>query len=608
MTMRNLARALALALICLWVYHPCLHGTWLWDDGLEVARNPMVRSTGGWWQAWVHPQGMDYFPLKGTFQWVEWHLWGDDPFGYHVAGVALHVAGALLLWRLLLALGCPAAFVGGLLFAVHPLAVESVAWISELKNTLSLPPLLLAAIAAVRFDSGGRRRDQVLALFWFIAALLCKTSVVMLPFRILLLAWWRRGRIGARDLAAAAPFLAAAAALGLVTVWFQSTRAIGIAGTPQPLLGRLAQAGWSIAEYARSFAWPSGLSPVYPPGPAGWAALLPWLGLAAVLGALWARRAGWGRHGLLGAGWYLLNLAPVLGLVPMAYSRVSPRADHLAYLPMAGLAGLAAAALGSAQRRIAGRAGGARGARLPLAVIAGLALGALAIESHSLAARYVDSRALWSFAVERNPGAWLARNNLGRELLEEGRAGAAEEQFRAAIAAQPDSPEAHANLGNALEAQGRDAEARAQYGAALAIDPGFAGAHYDLGLALLRSRSMAAAAEQFQEAVRLDPGHAQALNGLGLALAGQGRPDEAMARYEEAIRVEPGLAEAHLNLGNALFRKGRTLEAVGEYREAIRLRPGYAGAHFNLGQALLSLGRTDEARAELEAARAAANH
>jgi tetratricopeptide (TPR) repeat protein len=606
--MRNLARALALALICVWVYHPCLHGTWLWDDGLEVAQNPMVRSAGGWWQAWVHPQGMDYFPLKGTFQWIEWHLWGPDPFGYHAASLALHIAGSILVWRLLRVLGVPAAYVGGLLFAVHPMAVESVAWISELKNTLSLPPLLLAAIAAVRFDSGGRRRDQVLALLWFVAALLCKTSVVMLPFFILLLAWWRRGRIGARDLAASAPFFGAAAALGLVTVWFQSTRAIGAAGTPQPLLQRLAQAGWSVEEYARLFVWPPALAPVYPAGASGWTALLPWLGLAAVLGVLWAWRSGWGRHGLLGAGWYLLNLAPVLGLVPMAYSRVSPRADHLAYLPMVGLAGLAAAALGCAQRRIARRTGGGIGPRLPLAAVAAVALAALAVESHSLAGRYVDPRALWSFAVERNPGAWLARNNLGRELLQEGRAAAAEEQFRAAVAAQPDSPEAHANLGNALEAQGRDADARGEYGAALSLDPGFEGAHYDLGLALLRSRSFPAAAEQFRAAVRLDPGHAQALNGLGLALAGEGRLDEAMGRYQEAVRANPGLPEAHLNLGNALFRMGRTSEAVAEYREAIRLEPGYAGAHFNLGQALLSLGRADEARAELEAARGASNH
>lgn len=606
--MKTALRALALALVCLWIYQPCLHGTWLWDDGLEVAQNPMVQSAGGWWQAWVHPQGMDYFPLKGTFEWLEWRLWGADPFGYHLTSLALHVAGALLVWRLLGMIGVPAAFLGGLLFAVHPLAVESVAWISELKNTLSLPPLLLAAIAFVEFDRSRRRRDLARSLAWFLASLLCKTSTVMLAFVILLYAWWRRGRVGARDLRDAAPFFGIAAALGLVTVWFQSTRAIGLAGTPQPLLGRLAEAGWSIADYARLFAWPAGIAPIYPPAGASAAALLPWLGLAGLLALLWLRRASWGRHAMLGAGWYLLNLAPVLGVVPMAYWRVSPRADHFAYLPMIGLAGLAAAALGRALRAADRRAGGRLGVRIALAILPGAALAALALESHACAAHYRDEASLWSFAVERNPAAWLARNNLGKVLLQEGRTAQAQAQFMAAVALQPDSPEAHANLGNALGAQGREEEARAQYAAALAIDPAFEGARYDLGLSLLRSRRFAEAAGQLEAALKLDPGHAQARNSLGLALAGMGRLGEAVEQYQEALRADPRLAEAHLNLGNILFRQGRLEEAVAEYREAIRISPRYAGAHYNLSQALLRMGRQDEARAELEQARSSANH
>ena len=601
--MRTAARALALALVCLWVYHPCLHGTWLWDDGLEVSQNPMVQSAGGWWAAWIHPQGMDYFPLKSTVQWLEWHLWGADPLGYHVVNLALHVAGALLVWRLLLALGVPSAYLGGLLFAVHPLAVESVAWISELKNTLSLPPLLMGCIAFAEFDRAGRRADLARSLLWFLASLLCKTSAVMLPFVILLFAWWRRGRIGARDLRAAGPFLGVAAAMGLVTVWFQSTRAIGIAGTPQGLWRRAAEAGWSVADYARMFAWPSGLSPVYPAHGASWLALAPWLGAAALLGLFWMRRAGWGRHAMLGSGWYLLNLAPVLGLVPMAFSRVSPRADHFAYLPMVGLAGLAAAAVGTGMRAAIRRMGGGFGARLAAAVPPALALGALALASHANAGRFSSEKALWSWAVERNPGAWLARNNLGRELLQEGRPGEAAEQFRAAVAAQPDSPEAHANLGNALQAQGLAEEARAEYASALRVDPRFAGARYDMGLSLLRSRRFEEAAAQFRAAAELDPGHAQARNNLGLALAGQGRLGEAMEQYRAALAADPRLPEAHLNLGNALFRQGRAQEAVREYREAIRLDPGYAGAHHNLALALSSLGRQQEADAEQEAAR-----
>jgi tetratricopeptide (TPR) repeat protein len=600
------AKIIGLALVCLWIYQPCLHGTWLWDDGLEITQNAAIQSPQGWWTSWVHPQGMDYFPLKGSFQWLEWHLWGADPLGYHLVNLALHILGALLVWRLFLSIGVQAAFYGCLLFAFHPLAVESVAWISELKNTLSLPPLLLSCITFVDFDRTGSRKAQAASLLWFLAALLCKTSVVMLPFVILLYAWWRRGRVGARDLAAAAPFLGVAAALGAVTVWFQSTRAIGLAGTPLGLGHRLVEAGWSLADYAGMFIWPYGLAPVYPAHGASPAAALPWLGVLVLIGILWLRSDAWGRGGLLGAGWYLLNLVPVLGIIPMAYSRVSPRADHFAYLPMVGLAGLATAGLCALWRIPSKWVGEGTGPRLALAFIPSLILVALAMQSHADAASFASEKALWSSAVEHNPQAWLARNNLGKEFLAEGQPAAAAEQFKAAIAIEPDSPEAHANLGNALEAEGRPEDARVEYQAALAIDPAFAGGHYSLGLSLLRSRLFNKAAGQFRDCVRLDPGFAQAHNNLGLALAGLGQLDEAMEQYRRALSADPRIAEAHLNLGNALFRSGRTEDAVAEYREALRLEPGYSGAHFNLGQALASLGRTSEADAEFAAARASA--
>ena len=156
--MKNLLRGLFLVLVSAWIYAPCLHGTWLWDDGLEVTQNLALRSPGGWWQPWVHPLGMDYFPLKSSLQWVEWRLWGANPLGYHLSNLVLHVVSSLLVWRLLSRLGLRTAYLGGLIFAVHPLAVESVAWIAEFKNTVSLPFLLLACLAYVGFDSGRRRR------------------------------------------------------------------------------------------------------------------------------------------------------------------------------------------------------------------------------------------------------------------------------------------------------------------------------------------------------------------------------------------------------------------------------------------------------------------
>jgi tetratricopeptide (TPR) repeat protein len=606
--MRKLLGSAVIALVSAWVYFPCLRGAWLWDDGLEIAQNPGIRASGGWWRAWTRPEGMDYFPLKSSLQWLEWHAWGAHPVGYHLVNLALHVASALLIWRLLRLLGVRAAFLGGLIFAVHPLAVESVAWISEFKNTVSLPPLLLASIAYVEFDSGGRRGAWVRSLAWFFAALACKTSVVMFPLVVLLFVWWRRDRIRRADLVSTLPFFAEALIMGVVTVWFQSTRAIGLAGTPESLGARLAQAGWSIVSYARMCLWPAGVSPVYPAAPVSRLAVVPWLGILAVLGICWARRGGWGRHALLGLGWFLLNLFPVLGIIPMAYFRVAPRADHFAYLPLVGIVGLAAAAYGAALGAWEKRRGTQLTVRLPFVIAISAVAGALAVEAHAYSAVFRDEKALWTYAVDRNPSAWLAHNNLGKALYEEGHAAAAAEQFREALAVQPNSPEAHANLGNCYQAEGLAGDARHEYAAALAIDPGFAGARYDLGVSLLRSGRFEEAATQFRTTLELDPAHAHARNNLGLALAGMGKFPEAMEEYRRAVALDPDLPEAHLNLGNAFFRLGRLQEAVLEYRQALRLYPGYSGAHSNLGQALVALGREAEAEAEFSEARRTANH
>jgi protein O-mannosyl-transferase len=600
--------ALLIALSAAWIYSPCLHGTWLWDDGLEITENPVLRTPGGWWSPWTGAGGLDYFPLKSSLQWLEWHLWGATPLGYHLVNLGLHVLSALLVWRLLRLLGVRAAFLGGLIFAVHPVAVESVAWISEFKNTVSLPPLLLAAIAFVEFDREGRRGAWLRSLAWFFAALACKTSVVMLPVVLLLYAWWRRGTLGRRDLLAVLPFFGEALAMGAATVWFQSTRSIGIAGIPEGIGARVAQAGWSLLSYARMCLWPVGFEPVYPVVAISPSAVLPWVAIGIVLGLFWVKRSGWGRAALLGSGWFLLNLVPVLGIIPMAYFRVSPRADHFAYLPLVGLAGLAAAAFGAALGACEKRATRRRGVRLAFAAGAAAAACALAVEAHAYSAAFHDEKALWTYAVERNPAAWLARSNLCKALYEERHPAEAAEQFRAAIALEPDSAEAHADLGNCLQAEGLGDDARKEYGAALALNPRFAGAHYDLGLSLLKAGRLEEAAGQFHATLDLDPAHAGATNNLGLALAGMGKLPEAMDAYKRALELNPNLPEAHLNLGNGFFRMGRYGEAIAEYREALRLYPEYSAAHSNLGHALAALGRGAEAEAEFSQARRTANH
>jgi tetratricopeptide (TPR) repeat protein len=606
--MRRVLGAMVVAAAAAWIYMPCLHGTWLWDDGLEISQNAVLRTASGWWTPWIHPGAMDYFPLKSSLQWVEWRLWGPNPLGYHLVNLALHVLSALLVWKLLHRLGVRGAFVGGLLFAVHPVAVESVAWISEFKNTVSLPPLLLASVAFLAYDMSRRRRWLLWSLVWFLAALACKTSVVMFPGVLLLYAWWRRGRVGTRDLLVSIPFFAESLAMGAATVWFQSTRSIGIAGVPESLGSRVVEAGWSIVSYARMCLWPAGLSPVYPAAPGSTAAGLAWLGILAVVGILWVRRRAWGRHAFLGSGWFILNLVPVLGIIPMAYYRVSPRADHFAYISLVGLVGLAAAAYGSAAQFLKRRPEGGRSLRVTLEAAVCLAACVMAVEARAYSAAFHDEKALWTYAVERNPKAWLAHGNLGKALYEERRFDDASREFWEAVALQPDSPEAHANLGNCLQAEGLVEDARREYAAAVAISPAFAGAHYDLGLSYLQAGLLQRASDEFRATLGIDPGHATARNNLGLALAGMGRLPEAMEQYRLALGLNPDLPEAHLNLGNALFRTGRLDEAVWQYREALRLYPGYSGAHNNLGQALAALGRPGEAEAEFAEARRTANH
>ena len=589
------AQAALIVLASAWIYGPTLRGGWLWDDGLEILRNSAVRSAAGWRTPWFAPVGMDYFPLKSSLQWLEWHLWGDQVFGYHLVNLALHLLSAFLIWRLLGKLGVRLGWVGGLLFAVHPVAVESVAWISEFKNTLSLPPLLLAMTAWVDYDRTGRPADRWRSLLWFTGSMLCKSSVVMFPAVLLLFAWWRRRRIVGADWRATAPFWVISAGLGLVTVWFQAQRAIGRDAEAAGWAARIDQAGWSIVHYSWKCLFPHGLAPIYPPVAPGWPPLTGWILVIAVLAGLWWKRSSWGRDALLGIGWSTINLFPVLGLIPLAYFRVSPVADHLAYLPLVGWAGLGAAVLGVAQA-------GSRRRYLACSGAAALALLALAWSSRSYAGIFQSDQTLWSYAAARNPGSWLARNNLGRVDLQEGRREAALAELREAIRLQPKSAEAQANAGAAYESLGRSAAAEGCYREAVRLDPSFAGAHYDLGHFLLQAGRPIEAADEFRAALRLDPALATAHNNLGLALSRLGRASDARLEYEEALRLNPQLVEALLNLGNAAFRLGRPEEAVNYYRAALRIDPAYAPAHQNLGAALERLGRAAEARSERQAA------
>lgn len=571
-TLKTAAGAAAIAAAGAWIYAPVLRGDWLWDDGEGILRNPALRDWAGLGGIWRGASGPDYFPLKTSVQWLQWHLWHDQVLGYHLTNVGLHLFSALLVWRLAgrLGLGGVAAWLAGLLFAVHPLAVESVAWMSELKNTLSLPLLLAALITYLAYDRGGGLGAYFGALACFVLAMLAKTSVALFPAILLLQAWWRRGRIGRRDLKAAAPFFGVALVLGLVTVAFQARRVT--ANLPMPSLGlgaRTAGAGEAILFYLGKCLWPAHLSPIYPGPAAGQVPILrwaPWLGIALAALWFWSRRATWGRHALFGLGSFALNLAPVLGWIPMAFQRIAPVSDHLCYVALVSVAILAAASLRSLRRFAPAGA---------LGLAAAAAVLACAEASRGYARQFTSEEALWTFTLARNPDAWLAHNNLGIVYARTGRIGPAIAEGEAAVRLRPSFPEARSNLGLALTSAGRLPEAIAELDAAVRLAPGLPGARLNLGRALLLAGRLPEALAQFEAALRLDPASPEARADLGVA---------------------------HNNLANAFARAGRFAEAIEEFRRALAFNPGNPGTHRNLGFALQSLGRDEEAQAEFATA------
>ncbi len=570
-----------------WIYGPALHGGRLWDDAPQIFQNQELRAPAGLAAAWVAPAGPDYLPVLATVEWLQWHAWGDHVAGYHAVSVLLHLASALLLWRLLARLGVDGAEWAGLLFAVHPLAVESVAWMAELKNTLSLPWLLLSFLAYVDFDEHGRGDDYARSLGCFVAAFLSKASVAAAPLGLLLFAYGRHGRIRGRDVRYCLPFLAVSLVLGSVAVWFQGHYALDRAGGLFPSgTGALAGILDRLGFYGARLLWPHPLMPVYPEFGGRRATLLV-VGTLAVLGgaaaALWRRRRDARARGLAaGLGVLLLALLPVLGLFPMSYLRVAPVADHLAYLALAAAAALTGAALGALARSGRGRAG---------AWILGFALVAvLAAASRGYARQFRDPVTFWTYAVAHNPSSWLAQDNLGSALLGRGDVAAAFPHLEIARRENPRAAEIAANLADACGRAGRSADALAWAREAVRLEPDFSSAQYNLGVALLHAGEGEEGVAALRRAAHLEPAAVEIRYNLGTALAQLGRGPEAVAELTEAVRLDPRNFPARMNLGTVLAGLGRLAAARSQLEAAVELRPDDADARAELTEVRTALG------------------
>lgn len=295
---KQLLQALLIVGASFWVFWPVLHGDWIWDDPFLIVQSTLIHDPAGLWKIWFQPNRLvDYQPITVSVEWIEWRLWGYETLGYHLANIILHVSGALLVWRLFSKLGLRLAWLGGLIFAIHPLQVESVAWISEIKNVLSLPPFLLAMCAWIDYKERRQKADYFLALGWFLVAMLCKTTMVMFPLVILLYAWWKQGLIGWSNLKISAPFFIISLILGLITIWFSHNDPDGRVIPMGGFFSRLACIGITISFYFSKFFLPVKLIPIYPPwsvDPPLPVQFLLWPLLGGIIYWFWGKRESWG--------------------------------------------------------------------------------------------------------------------------------------------------------------------------------------------------------------------------------------------------------------------------------------------------------------------------
>jgi protein O-mannosyl-transferase len=574
---------LVLTAVTISAYRPAWNGGFLWDDDDYVTNNELLTSPDGLRRIWFSLDApSQYFPLVYTTFRIEHAIWGLSPSGYHWVNLLLHVANALLVWRVLVRLKVPGAWLAGAIFALHPVHVESVAWITERKNVLMGFFFLLTLLAWIAFvDERTKRpwRFYGLALVLYVLALSAKTTACTLPAALLLILWLQKKPISWQRILQVIPFFFLGLGMGLVTVWWeryhQGTHGVLFALGP---IERILIASRAVWFYLSKLIWPSNLTFIYPKwnlspsDPLDYAWLLAGIALCAVI--YFARRYV-GRGVEVAAAFFVATLSPVLGFIMLYTFRYTFVADHYQYLASIGPIALASAG-------VAKLAGTFKRSRPLILVAAGCVTVTLALLTWRQAAMYADIDALWRTTLARNPDCWMAHNNLGIVLFQKGDIDDAIAHYRTTLEMEPDFWDAEYNLGIALLSKGQVDEAIAHCSNAVRIAPNDPDALVALGNALLQKGRIDDAIVYYQKALSIRPDYFLARHGLGHAFLEKGEIDAAISHCRAALLIQPENADAHTNLAIALDEKGQPMEAIQHYQKALEIFPQSVSALNNL--------------------------
>jgi protein O-mannosyl-transferase len=560
----------------------------IWDDDLHLTKNPCIIGPLGFKGIWT-TAAATYYPLVLSNFWVQHTLWGLNPLPYHLVNVAMHAACGILLWKVLRELQVKGAWLGAALWALHPVQVESVAWITELKNTQSCFFYLLSIFFFLRWrktnasrsDRPGKTWNYGAALFCAVLAVLSKSSTVMLPIVLGLCDWWMGRRWRWRDAIKLVPFLFVSVLASGWTIWEQKFHSGAMGSTwTQTWPERLIIAGRDIWFYLGKLFWPHPLIFIYPRWTIDASQALNYLPITAAVGGLillWWNRNTRLRPIFFAAAYFIISLFPVLDFFDVYFFRYSFVGDHLQYLASIGPLALFGAGITSIlkffeeQKRIVFQ----RTATVAVLLV-------LMVLTWSQSAAYSDEETLWRRTLSSEPNSWMAQNNLGVILLTREQFHEALDYFEQALQEKSNKAEVYNNIGNTLLQLGRIEESFSPLRKALELEPNRPDAQSNLGNALLRSGRLDESIAELQTALNVHPNYVFALTHLGTALLLKGRADESLTYLQKAVELDPNYLSARFNLANTLLQLGRGDEAISHLQKALATSPNDPGAQKNL--------------------------